>query len=316
MDNPWGEDSNIESAPSYTRDDRHERAWRALVEVITKYPAVQEIFIDVNFEKKVDLSILANAPAEVKDIFHELFGLINGHCVAQRQTLHTLQRTNEERNDEVQKLRSVYNKQKNEISLLKSQLSEVPIKEQKPPSVAPTVPQASVIQQHPAQSFPPSMIYLEKQPFIDPFSGDQKDVVKRHNDYTAWKLKLISKWNTSRGNFDSDFKKICDAINWLKGDAYTRLQSKIALFFSSTNDPSGWPWSTSAELFRELDKKYLTADIRSIARGNLNDLRMTGKWKDFPSFISEFERLADQGELSSSMQVYHLRHKVSVVIGL
>ena len=139
MDNPWGEDSNIESAPSHTHDNRHERAWRALVEVITKYPAVQEIFIDVNFEKKVDLSILANAPAEVKDIFHELFGLINGHCVAQRQTLHTLQRTNEERNDEVQKLRSVYNKQKNEISLLKSQLSEVPIKEQKPPSVALTV---------------------------------------------------------------------------------------------------------------------------------------------------------------------------------
>ena len=56
--------------------------------------------------------------------------------------------------------------------------------------------------------------------------------------------------------------------------------------------------------------------VVTIARGNLNDLRMTGKWKDFPSFISEFERLADQGELSSSMQVYHLRHKVSVVIGL
>ncbi|KAI0998164.1 hypothetical protein K3495_g10030 [Podosphaera aphanis] len=38
---------------------------------------------------------------------------------------------------------------------------------------------------------------------------------------------------------------------------------------------------------------------------------MTEKWIDFPSFISEFERLADQGELSSSLRVYHLRRKVS-----
>ncbi|KAI1002395.1 hypothetical protein K3495_g5804, partial [Podosphaera aphanis] len=110
MDNPWGDDPTVTdsaSGPSYQAqvDDRHERAWRALVDVITKYPAVQEIFMDVNFEKKVDLSTLANAPAEVRDIFHELFGLINSHCVAQRQTLHTLQNANEERNDEAQKLR-------------------------------------------------------------------------------------------------------------------------------------------------------------------------------------------------------------------
>lgn len=38
---------------------------------------------------------------------------------------------------------------------------------------------------------------------------------------------------------------------------------------------------------------------------------MVGKWKDFPPFISEFERLVDQGELSPSLRVYHLRRKVS-----
>ncbi|KAI1003290.1 hypothetical protein K3495_g4920 [Podosphaera aphanis] len=194
--------------------------------------------MDFNFEEKVDLSTLANAPAEVRDIFHELFGLINSHFVAQSQTLHTLQKAYEERNDEAQKLRSAYERQKKEISSLKSQLSAVPRKMQK---TTPVVPQATVLQQKPTQYLPAIMIFLERSPSMDPFAGDQRDVVKRHNEYNAWKFKLISKWNISAGKFDSEFKKICDAINWLKGDTYTRLQSKIAQFFSNTDDLSDWP---------------------------------------------------------------------------
>ncbi|KAI1004328.1 hypothetical protein K3495_g3880 [Podosphaera aphanis] len=38
---------------------------------------------------------------------------------------------------------------------------------------------------------------------------------------------------------------------------------------------------------------------------------MVGKFKDFPSLISEFEKFADQADLSSAMRVYHLRRKVS-----
>ncbi|KAI0998163.1 hypothetical protein K3495_g10031 [Podosphaera aphanis] len=102
MGKAWGDDTtvtNSASAPSYRVhvDDRRERTWRALVDVITKYPAVQEIFMDFNFENKVDLSTLANAPAEVRYILHELSGRINSHCVAQRNFAYSSKSNREEK---------------------------------------------------------------------------------------------------------------------------------------------------------------------------------------------------------------------------
>ncbi|KAI1007246.1 hypothetical protein K3495_g971 [Podosphaera aphanis] len=132
-----------------------------------------------------------------------------------------------------------------------------------------------------------------------------------HNEYTAWKFKSITKWNLNHTSFETEFKKICDIINWLDGDACTRLQSKIGLFFSANENPSNWPWASSSDFFQELDRKHLTVGIKAIAVGSLNELKMVGKFKDFPSFISEFEKFADQADLSSAMRVYHLRRKVS-----
>ncbi|KAI0993415.1 hypothetical protein K3495_g14770 [Podosphaera aphanis] len=225
-----------------------------------------------------------------------MFGLINSHSANNRQVLQDFRGQLNDKEREIHKLRKIVENKKAEISSLQQQLASAASEKSQAQLQPPLPPQ--VIVQQPAQ---PSTVYVDRPPAQDPFTGDQKDIVKRHIEYTTWKFKLVSKWSLNSTTFDSEFKKICDAINWLKGDAYNRIQSKIALFFSNTENLSNGPWPTSTSFFSELDSKYLTADIVSLARNSLNNLKMTGKLKDFPSFVSEFERLADQGELSSSM---------------
>ncbi|KAI1007247.1 hypothetical protein K3495_g970 [Podosphaera aphanis] len=63
-------------APSQQLERRHDIAWRALTEVMGNYPALGELFDGVGYEKRVDLSSLADAPVEFRTIFHETFDLI------------------------------------------------------------------------------------------------------------------------------------------------------------------------------------------------------------------------------------------------
>ncbi|KAI0994341.1 hypothetical protein K3495_g13841 [Podosphaera aphanis] len=309
MENPWGEQMNETScipAPTQQLESRHDIAWRALAEVMGNYPALGEIFDGVGFEKRVDLSSLADAPVEFRTIFHEMFSLINQHSSANRQALQEIRAALNGREKSIQKLRSSIERKNTEVTSLQRQLTSISNANQAPQPQA-AAPQGTTSQGQPLQTG----IYLDRPPSLNPFTGDQKNVVKRHNEYTAWKFKLITKWNLNHTVFETEFKKICDIINWLDGDAYTRLQSKIGVFFSANENPTNWPWASSGDFFQELDRKYLTVDIKAIAVGNLNELKMVGKFKVFPSFISEFEKFADQADLSSTMRVYHLRRKVS-----
>ncbi|KAI0998662.1 hypothetical protein K3495_g9536 [Podosphaera aphanis] len=165
-----------------------------------------------------------------------MFSLINQHSSSNRQALQEIRAALNDREKSIQKLRSSIERKNTEVTSLQRKLTSISNANQAPQVQVPAS-QGTTSQGQPLQTG----VYLDRPASLNSFTGDQKNVLKKHNEYTIWKFKLITKWNLNRTSFETEFKKICDIINWLDGDAYTRLQSKIGLFFSANENPANWP---------------------------------------------------------------------------
>ncbi|RAL63889.1 hypothetical protein DID88_003532 [Monilinia fructigena] len=142
------------------------------------------------------------------------------------------------------------------------------------------------------------------------FSGDEQDIAKRQDQYTAFRS-AVNRCLTADYENESEFQKITFLANLLSGSAYTNNQIHFDAITDNPYDSDLWPlgWRTVASIWRELNKQYQTLDLSRKASMDYDKCKM--KKIPFGNFITEFKQLAIKCKKTAEQQVADLKLKVS-----
>jgi hypothetical protein len=143
----------------------------------------------------------------------------------------------------------------------------------------------------------------------EPFSGEEKDTVKRHTEYTTWRSKIKMRHAVDAAQFANEFEKILHVAQLLEGDAYLAIQGHVDVIMNNPNNPVAWQWKTATKLLEALDRQYDNLDLIAQAGRELKELSQ--KDTPFPDFLTRFTILADRCRYTDALKVQDIRAKVN-----
>lgn len=141
------------------------------------------------------------------------------------------------------------------------------------------------------------------------FSGSEKDITKRQQEYVNWRSQVNRCLGVDKAIFNSEYLRIQFVASLLTGPAYEVNQLRFDTITTHEHDPERWHWKTTGVVFQDLNSQFEILDLSQQARQALDNLYMANK--PFPNFLVEFETLAARCGVTEEQKVEKLRVKVS-----
>ena len=148
---------------------------------------------------------------------------------------------------------------------------------------------------------------ISKDP--EPFSGGEKDVAKRQQQYVVWKSQINSCFAQDAAVFDTERRRILHIAGLLAGDAYELHRPYFDTITANPTDMATWHWKTAAEVFKTLSTQFETMDLAQQASQKFDNLFMLNK--PFQNFVAELRALAQRCNKTEAQKVEALKKKVS-----
>ena len=148
---------------------------------------------------------------------------------------------------------------------------------------------------------------ISKDP--DPFSGAEKDVAKRQQQFVVWRSQLNSCFAQDSAVFNDEQQKILHIASLLTGDAYEFHRTDFDTITANPTAADNWHWKTAAEVFKSLSTQFETMDLAQQASQKFDNLYMLNK--PFQNFVAEFQTLAQRCSKTKAQKVEALKKKVS-----
>jgi uncharacterized protein YoxC len=131
---------------------------------------------------------------------------------------------------------------------------------------------------------------ISKDP--ESFSGGEKDVAKRQQQFVVWRSQLQSCFAQDTAVFNTERKKILHIAGLLTDDAYELHRTYFDTITQNLTMPDTWHWKTADDVFKTLSTQFETMDLAQQASQKFDNLYMLNK--PFQNFIAEFHTLAQQ----------------------
>jgi uncharacterized protein YoxC len=131
---------------------------------------------------------------------------------------------------------------------------------------------------------------ISKDP--DSFSGGEKDVAKRQQQFVVWQSQLQSCFAQDMGVFDTECRKILHIAGLLTDDTYELHRTYFDMITQNMTVPDTWYWKTTDDVFRTLSAQFEMMDLAQQASQKFDNLYMLNK--PFQNFIAEFRTLAQR----------------------
>jgi hypothetical protein len=173
-------------------------------------------------------------------------------------------------------------------------------------SLAVTMAQLSTNDQTP-QTSSGTARRISKDP--EAFSGGEKDVAKRQQQFVVWRSQINSCFAQDTAVFNTERRKILHIAGLLTGDAYEFHRTYFDTITESPTTTEPWYWKTAEEVFRTLSSQFETMDLAQQASQKFDNLFMLNK--PFQNFIAEFRTLAQRCNKTEPQKVEALKKKVS-----
>jgi hypothetical protein len=148
---------------------------------------------------------------------------------------------------------------------------------------------------------------ISKDP--EPFSGGEKDVAKRQQQYVVWKSQINSCFAQDAAVFHTERRKILHIAGLLAGDAYELHRPYFDTITINPTDMDMWHWKTAADVFKTLSIQFETMDLAQQASQKFDNLFMLNK--PFQNFVAELRSLAQRCNKTEAQKVEALKKKVS-----
>lgn len=157
-----------------------------------------------------------------------------------------------------------------------------------------------------------------------PFSGEEKDVAKRQQEFITLLSQAKRCWATDSAVFHNDFLKIQHFAGLLTGDAMELHLDAFATVTDNPRDPSKWFWKETIIIdpdtgprtitpvttcCNHLAKQYITLDLAMIAGRAFDNCYMNSR--AFQNFSAELRLLGSKCGKTPEQMVEALRMRVS-----
>lgn len=158
---------------------------------------------------------------------------------------------------------------------------------------------------------PPVPTHALRRNTEDPekFGGDEKDMVKKQDNYLQWKKALQLNHITDKEFFKEERDKVLHVIGCLNGTAARNNAMYIDSVLHHPNDIKLWKWNTVQYIFQKLDEQYQTINLKQVATIKFDKLFQHNT--PFPQFLAEFHSLAISSGKNDEQMVEALKKKVS-----
>lgn len=143
----------------------------------------------------------------------------------------------------------------------------------------------------------------------DPFTGEEKDVVKRQQNYLTLKANLLRCFAVDSHTFTTEFLRIQYIAARLKGEAAYLYRERFETVTRNPTEDFSWHWKTSDAVFQTLDEQYATVDLSRQAAIDFDNLWMRNQ--SFQNFKADFDRLAQLCKKTNVQKVEALKIRVS-----
>lgn len=144
----------------------------------------------------------------------------------------------------------------------------------------------------------------------EPFSGAEKNAIKRQEQYTSWKMQIKTNFLMDHTFFNTELAQILHISSLLAGDAHTTNKGAVQNCFESPYDARNWEYKTGDAFLAALDKQYEVVNIKQVAQREFDKLEM-GKNQGFPNFLAQFKTMSAQAGKTNEQRVDALKKKVT-----
>lgn len=148
---------------------------------------------------------------------------------------------------------------------------------------------------------------ISKDP--ESFSGGEKDVAKRQQQFVVWRSQLQSCFAQDTAVFNTERRKILHIAGLLTDDVYELHRTYFDTITQNATTPDTWHWKTADDVFKTLSTQFETMDLAQQASQKFDNLYMLNK--PFQNFIAEFRTLAQRCDKTEQQKVEALKKKVS-----
>lgn len=126
-----------------------------------------------------------------------------------------------------------------------------------------------------------------------PFSGEEKDVAKRQQDFINWWAQLRRIWVTDSPVFHNEFQKLQHLAGLLEGEAMELYHDDFEKITDNPRDSTKWTWlpdlvagTTSIDAcYKSFSRQYVTLDLSQLASRQFDDCFMNDR--PFQNFNAE-----------------------------
>lgn len=153
---------------------------------------------------------------------------------------------------------------------------------------------------------------LSKDP--DKFTGEEKNVDKRQQEYTNWKSHIRTCFAQDSEVFNTPKRQLLHIIGLLSGNAYENNRTHFEGITDQPDNPEVWNWETATELFAYLDTQFQLVNVKLAAGIQFDQLKQGAD--EYPNFLATFNNLAGRCEKTNEQKVEALLKKVSHDIAL
>lgn len=151
------------------------------------------------------------------------------------------------------------------------------------------------------------------------FNGDEKDAIKKQEEYIAWKNQIRINFLMDKGCFTEELNRILHISSLLGSTAYSTNKVYFDNVLNNPYQPGAWKMGsgkeikTSAALLEHLDKHFITVNLKLEANRKFDLLVMENDRvkMTFPDFLAELRNHGAESSKTQEQMVDALKKKVS-----